>query len=253
MSRLIAFWSPSGAGATTLLLNTAAALGARHADVAAVDLNLTAPSLALHADLLPHANPQSACLSKLMPALEGQRLTLDELHRRLLMAPTFAVLPGMIDVVTASQLTEEHVRRLLQLLTHRFGIVLVDVTPALDSIGCLPVLEQADQICLVVGPEIASRFLTRRVVMPLDAMSFLPKTSLIYNRAGGVDERQIASDIGIPVQHSVPDLSVMNSLIEAGQIAQLGQSLRPALNRFRTAVDRLATLVAQGGLNHAER
>jgi Flp pilus assembly CpaE family ATPase len=247
MSRLVAFWSPGGSGATTLLLNTAAALGARRMSIAAVDLNLIRPSLALYADLLPHDMPQSACLSKLLPALDGGRLTVDEVTRRLLTASRFVMLPGMLDVVAGTRLTEQHVEQLLQVMRSRFDLVLVDVTPHLDSAACLPVLEMADRICLVAGPQIASRLHTRRHLLPLRGTGWEEKLSLVSNRAGAIPTAQMAHDCGLPVAAVIPELKAMESLLEAGRIAYEAQAVLAPLARFQRAVDQLATLVARGG------
>lgn len=251
MSRLIAFWSPSGAGATTLLLNTAAALGARGAGawpgqgVAVADLNLTTPSLALAADLLPHEHPLNACLSRLLPALEDGRLTGDELHRMALAGPGFSLLAGVLDPVAATRMTEEHMKRMVQLLSLRFDLVLADLTPALDSVACLPMLELADRVVLVVGPEIGSRFHTRRLLLPMRAMGVDAKFVAVLNRAEATSAEQSAVDIDLPIRAVVPDLRQQRDYLEAGQIAYLAQSPGSALGRFRTAIDGLAALVAQ--------
>lgn len=246
MSRLIAFWSPSGAGATTLALNVAAALGSPQLKLVAADFNLTAPSLALYADLLPHEAPAEACLSRLLPALADERLTSDQLARLLLSGPAFSVLPGMLDVIGGSRLAESHVRHLLRLLLGRFDLVLADLTPAIDSVGCLPLLEQADLICLIAGPEIASRFHTRRVVLPLSGMGWEAKTALVVNRGAGANPEQLALDIGLPVAATVPELKGMPDLVEAGRIAYAASALLPGIAKYRTAINHLASLLSKG-------
>lgn len=243
MSRLIAFWSPSGAGASSLLLNVASAMGARHLSPLAVDLNLATPSLALYSDLLPHDQPLSVCLSRLLPALAGGRLTGEELSRRLLSGPGFRLLPGMLDVVSGSRLTEGQIRQLLRLLAGRHSLLLVDVTPALDSIGCLPVLEMADQVVLIAGPDLTSRFQTRRFALPLLSMGWQERTRLVLNRAGGFDPGRLAEEIGLPVAATVPELKIMPNLIEAGQIAYDLRTPLPAATRYRNAIDSLTGLL----------
>jgi len=247
MSRVIAFWSPSGAGASTLLLNVAACMGARRANLAAVDLNLVTPSLALAADLLPHDRPRSACLSRLLPALDGGWLTAEELNRHLLPGPGFALLPGMLDVVAASNLTDGQARQIVQTLAGRFEYVLADLTPAIDSVACLPLLEQADQVVLVVGPEIASRFHTRRYLEAVKAMGLDGKCLAVLNRAGAIAVDQVVQDLDMQIRATVPDLKQMPGLVEAGQIAGLAQSVSPALAKFRTAVEGLVKLLGAGG------
>jgi MinD-like ATPase involved in chromosome partitioning or flagellar assembly len=245
MSRLIAFWSPTGAGATTLLLNTAAALSARRESVAAVDLNLTVPSLALYADVLPHNRPQSACLSRLLPALAGGWLSREDLAQSFLPGPGFNVLPGLLDAVAASRVTEEDVQRLMQLVGARFDYVLADLTPALDSVACLPLLELADLVVLVVGPEIASRFHTRRALLPLQGSGLSQRLFPVLNRAAGSLAAQVAGDIELPVTLTIPALRQMPGWIESGKIAYQVQPASGALTRFRTAIDSLATAISQ--------
>jgi|GEM_PF-5111147 len=246
MSRVVAFWSPGGAGASTLLLNVAAAVASRHHDLVAVDLNLVTPSLALYADLLPYDRPHEACLSALQPAMESGRLTLDDLLRRLLPSTAFPVLPGVMDAVAASRMTDSMVRRLLQLLGGRFRLVLVDLTPALDSVACLPILEMADLICLVTGPDLPARFHTRRYVLPLQAAGWHLKSRLVVNRDGGGLVHQVASEMGLPVALSVPALKGMAGLTEAGRIAYAVQPVSPAVQRFRTSIEQLAAVLANG-------
>ncbi|HYG57551.1 MAG TPA: hypothetical protein VD902_05735 [Symbiobacteriaceae bacterium] len=247
MSRLIAFWSPSGAGATALALNTAAALGAHRAGVVLADLNLVAPSLALAADLLPHDRPQSVCLSRLLPALEGGRLTTDELYRSLLQGNGYALLPGVLDVVAACRVSEGHVQRMLQLLGARYETVLADLTPALDSVACLPVLEMADVVCLVVGPDIGSRFHTRRYMLPVKAMGLDAKCRAVLNRSAQVSGAQVSADIDLPVAATVPDLKIMNGLMDAGMVPYLSQAVHASIRGFKSSIDQLATLLTQGG------
>lgn len=246
MSKLIAFWSPSGAGATTLLLNSAATLGARRVRLAALDFNLTTPSLALHADLLPHDAPQRACLSQLLPALEGERLTAEELNRVLLPANGFYMLPGMLDLAAASRLTAEQVRQIVRTLSARCDLMLADLAPALDSVGCRPLLEMADQVLVVVGPEIASRFHTRRALLELERTALPSRLGLLYNRAGAVAAQQVGLDIGLPVMAAIPHLKGMERLLEAGRIATLSQTPMPGLSRFRGALEQVATQVMRG-------
>jgi MinD-like ATPase involved in chromosome partitioning or flagellar assembly len=247
MSRLIAFWSPAGAGATTLVLNTAAALAARRLSAAAIDLNLPRPGLALAADLLPHDQPRAACLSRLLPLLEGGRLTPDDLLARMLSGPGFALLPGFLDVVAASRVTEGYVRRMLTLLHGRYDVLLADLTPALDSVACLPVLQVADRIVVVAAPDIASRFHTRRHLLPVKGLGLDSRMLGVLNRDRKADRSQVSADIDLPVAHTIPDLRWMGHFADAGQIAYLAQPVLPPLARFRTAIDGLAMLVTQEG------
>lgn len=246
MSRTVAFWSPTRAGASTLLVNTAAVLAARGATVAVVDFNLITPSLALHLDLLPHQRPEELCLSRLLPALEGGWLTDEEVGRSLRPAGSFVLLPGMLDLHALSRLTEEQLRQLLGILTPRFELVLIDLTPQLDSVACLPIMEVADRVCVVVGPEIGSRFHTRRWLAPLWGSGMERRMLGVLNRAHGISRGQVAAEIGLEVAAEVPNLPGMAALQEAGEIAWESRRALTGVERFRTAIEELASTLAQG-------
>lgn len=247
MSRRVALWSPAGDGASTLLLNLAAALVGRPISFVAADLNLTTPSLALYADLLPHHEPLSACLSRLLPHLEAERLTLADLLPHLRMAEGIPVLPGMLDPIGANRLQEAHIHRLLATLAERFDLMFIDTTPMLDSVAGFPLLETADQILLVVGPGLASRFHARRYLLPLKGLGWERKTGLIANRATEAEGRQIAADLGLPLLASIPDWGGMKGALEGGKIAYRSVSPLPSLARFKSAIAALAARVAEGG------
>jgi Flp pilus assembly CpaE family ATPase len=150
-------------------------------------------------------------------------------------------------VVAASRVSEENVVRLLQALLSRFDLVLADLTPALDSVACLPVLEMADLTVLITGPDLASRFHTRRHLLPTGAMGLQGRCRLVLNRTDGADIRRIGLELGLDPAAVVPDAKVITGLAEAGQIAYFSQAPHPGLARFRAAVEQLAALVLQGG------
>lgn len=247
MSRRVALWSPAGDGSSTLLLNLAAALVGRPLSFAAVDLNLTTPSLALYADLLPHHDPLSACLSRLLPQLEMERLSLAELLPHLRMAEGIPVLPGMLDPIGANRLQEPQIHRLLATLAERFDLLLIDTTPTLDSVAGFPLLEAADLILLVVGPGLASRFHAGRYLLPLKGLGWERKTLLVVNRATEAEGRQVAADLGLPLAATIPDWGGMQGALEGGKIAFRSVSPLPSLARYKSAITNLANRIAEGG------
>ncbi|HLO04377.1 MAG TPA: hypothetical protein VK191_14790 [Symbiobacteriaceae bacterium] len=247
MSRRVALWSPAGDGASSLLLNLAAALVGRPLSFAAVDLNLTTPSLTLYADLLPHNDPLSACLSRLLPQLEAERLALAELLPHLRMADGIPVLPGMLDPIGANRLQEAQIHRLLATLAERFDLLLIDTTPTLDSVAGFPLLEAADQILLVVGPGLSSRFHARRYLLPLRGLGWERKTLLVANRATEAEGRQVAADLGLPLVATIPDWGGMRGALEGGKIAYRSLSPLPSLARYKSAITALAARIAEGG------
>lgn len=247
MSRRITLWSPAGDGSSSLLLNLAAALVGRPLSFAAVDLNLTTPSLALYADLLPHSEPLSACLSRLLPQLEAERLNLAELLPHLRMADGIPVLPGMLDPIGANRLQESQIHRLLATLAERFDLLLIDTTPTLDSVAGFPLLEAADQILLVVGPGLASRFHARRYLLPLRGLGWERKTLLVVNRATEAEGRQVAADLGLPLFAAIPDWGGMRGALEGGRIAYRSVSPLPSLARYKSAITNLAARIVEGG------
>lgn len=183
MSRLIAVWSPGGAGATTLVLTLGVAAAQAGLAPLLADLNLGQPDLALRLGLLREDDPLAACLAGLLPDLVGRRLKPETLARYLRTVadlPGLTVLPGVLRPLDGSRLTEEHLQQILAHLRRTSALLLADTAPALDSLGTFVALQQADAIYAVVSDSPSSRFhLARHLALLPDLGIPLAKLHLV--------------------------------------------------------------------------
>lgn len=178
MSRVIAVWSPGGAGATTLTLALGVAAAQRRLQPLLADLNLGQPDIALRLGLLREEHPLAPCLTHLLPDLTGRRLNPETLHQCLRRPPRFpglAVLPGVLRPLDGSRVSEEHLLQLLSHLRRESPLVLLDTAPALDSLGTFTALQAAEAIYLVIDATERSRFHLARHLPLLPELGIPPR------------------------------------------------------------------------------
>jgi len=157
--QVVAFCSvKGGAGATTLAVNTSAALAAdRPAEVVLLDLSVPYGHAVLYADLIATGSVVTASYASgdgFGSALRGAVL-----HHR----SGLSVLPGALRPEEADLLTGELVSRTLTELGSVYRVVVTDVGTSLSE-GALMVIERARRLVLVVPPEVAALTDARRAL-----------------------------------------------------------------------------------------
>ncbi len=236
--RLVAFWAPcSGSGVTTLCARVGAVL-ARVAPVAAVDLNLFEPTLAVAMDAM-RQTPAPTCLDALLPLLRGRRL--DNLAEHAPAVPGhegYAVIPGPLHPLTALQVTEADIQVLLDLLLAQYPLVVADLGPTLDSVATWPVLERAGTVVWVVGGHYPARFHTRRY-LPLCGQLGLTeeRVRFVLNRTRPVSGGQVEDELDFRPAVTIPHAGALRDLEETGRLSMPGAA-------FAGAVAQLAGLLA---------
>jgi pilus assembly protein CpaE len=200
--RAIAFFSPKGGvGKTTLAVNLSVALRSRTAKSvvlfdadfffgnAGVQLNLPADHTIL--DLIKHIDDLDAQLAERILAHHASGL-------RVLLGPAR---PEQGDLITPN-----HVTRLLAFLSDLYSYVIVDCQPSYDE-RILRILEQADDIILVVTPEIGP---FRNISLFLDMAASigvsLDKVHILLNRSNsqvGIEARQIEQTLNRRIDYRV--------------------------------------------------
>lgn len=200
--RAIALFSPKGGvGKTTLAVNLAIALRSRSAKSvvlfdadfffgnAGVQLNLPANHTII--DLIKHVDDLDAQLADRILARHASGL-------RVLLGPPR---PEQGELVTPN-----HVTRLLAFLSDLYSYVIVDCQPSYDE-RILRILEQADDIILVVTPEIGP---FRNISLFLDMAASigvsLDKVRILLNRCNsqvGIEARQIEQTLNRRINYRV--------------------------------------------------
>jgi pilus assembly protein CpaE len=156
---IVAFYSAKGgSGATTLAVNTAAALGRKHPnEVLLVDLGAPFGHAALFADLIATGSIASA--TKAASADFPTVLRGNIVHHK----SGMGVLPGMLRPEEGDLMTGELTGRVLDVVTAGQKIVLADLGTSLGE-AALAVIERAECLVVVVPPEIAAMTDARRAL-----------------------------------------------------------------------------------------
>ena len=202
--KTIAFFSlRGGVGISSLATNVGVALSQmRSKPVALVDLALTCGQSAMSlnqtlrhtwADLAPI--PIEDCT----PELVEQVLMAHESGVRTLAAPPSSEMAEMVTAAT--------VQRVLELLSDRYEYVVLDLPHDFRE-TTLVALDRADQIVLVLAPDIGSVYAAKRALDTFGMLDY-PKDriSLMMNwtfEKRGLARRSIESALGRPIDHVFP-------------------------------------------------
>jgi pilus assembly protein CpaE len=201
--------SRGGVGCTTLAVNIAATLAAEPSQTAAlIDLDLVLGDADIVLEFQANDNISIADLSR-----NFERLDLNFLKRA--MAPydssSLAILRHPLEIIEYTDVHEQHVERILNLLRMNYSYLVLDLSKTL-----LPTdraaLRQADVILLVAQLTLGS---LRNVVRILHFLNHEPaiadKTRVVINRFGaetieeGISLKKAEEVIGKPIFWQIPD------------------------------------------------
>ncbi len=177
--------SRGGVGCTSLSVNLAATLAADPSNkVVLVDLDLALGD----ADIALDLNAEYS-LSDLVSNIDKDKLDLGLLNRLLSRHSSgLALLPHPINVDEATQITEEHLKRIIALLRACHTHLILDLSKSFRATD-ICALAMSDFIFLVVQLEITSIRNTIRLLSTLDAFPEIsPKVKLVLNRMGMVTD-----------------------------------------------------------------
>lgn len=251
--RLIAFWAAcAGSGVTTLVAQVAGALAGWEppGSVAAVDLNLTEPSLGVLTDVVRQQSGDHRGLDTLLPLLRGRRLTPESLTAHMAVPPgpaRFSVLTGPTAALLAVEVREPDIQALLDALLRQYPLVLADLSPTLDSVATWPVLERAHAVVWVAGAHYSGRYHARRYLPVRQQVGLMPERCiLVYNLNRPIAPEQMEDELGQKPAVVVPHTPALAGQEERGQITPPGQ-------RYARAVAALAQLIAPGRTETARK
>ena len=217
------FGGKGGRGTTVLALNLAAALataGAGVGPVVAVDLDLQAGDLSLFLNVSPQYTIHDAVANM-------DRLDAVFLNSLLCTHPSgLSLLAAPQRVEDAHRIPPLHVTQLLTLLRASFAYVVVDTAPVYD-VRVLAALDAADEVLLVVAPDVSSLYHMQRGFDLLERGGYQPaKVKILLNRCpapSGKAVKMAEEVLKHPVFWDLPeDDAVPASLVAGAPLAHVG-------------------------------
>ena len=229
-----------GAGRTTIALNLAAELGARHpGEVLLLDLALPYNHAALLANLVP-----TTCLARLH-GLDAWALP-GALRGALVGHPDgFMVLPAALRPEESELVSAELVAAALEHLSPHFRHIVVDLGLALTD-EAIAIMERSHRLIVVVTPELTTMHDTRYLVDLATRVLHVPSASIdvvLNHRAphSAMDARGVEQVLGRPLAAEFRYLGARpESAGLAGALLVRQPQLTPFARSVRDLADRLA-------------
>lgn len=216
-----------GAGATTVAVNLALEIvDATRGNVALLDLHLQDGTAGLM--LSSRSGP-------------GLRMALEDPDRAdalllertaIEVAPRLRLLSAEEGFSSNAPITEGGVTRVLELLRHRFNVIVVDlpIPPPPQMFNCLLA---ARQVVVVFGPDIASLRDVKALRNLINISTGADRVITVLNRAdaiGGLSKQLIESGLGAKPDITIPDLG--KRMLQALNIGVPARKRVPALRRY---------------------
>ncbi|MGI9621268.1 MAG: AAA family ATPase, partial [Acidimicrobiales bacterium] len=202
---VIVVLSPKGgAGKTTISSNLAVGLADElgPGEVGLLDLDVQFGDLSHAMSLMPEHNIGDAALAT-RQGLDTTTLKIFLTHHR---SGAF-VLPAPDSLVQAEDVSADHVKTVLDLMTDLFPVVIVDTAAGIGE-HALMAIEFATDVLFVASPDTPTIRALRREVEAFELIGLVSANRhLVVNRVegrGGIGIGEIESMIGLPVTHQIP-------------------------------------------------
>jgi pilus assembly protein CpaE len=203
--KVIVVLSPKGgAGKTTIASNLAVGLASEMGDgtVGLLDLDVQFGDLSHAMNLMPEHNLGDAALAS-RQGLDTTTLKIFLTHHR---SGAF-VMPAPDSLVQAEDISGDHVKTVLDLMTELFPVVIVDTAAGIGE-HALMAIEFASDVLFVASPDTPTVRALRREVEAFELIGLVSaERHLIVNRVegrGGIGIGEIEGTIGLPVTHQIP-------------------------------------------------
>jgi pilus assembly protein CpaE len=218
--RVIAVFSPKGGcGVSFLAANVAAGI---HAQTVLLDLNLQASSQDLYFKLKPRFS---------WVDLIENRARLDDQMLASLLEPCndqLSLLAAPAKAEDADDARAEHIHEMVAALRARFDFTVIDAMHSFDALT-IAALDEADEILLVLGLDIAAVRATQRALAIFQRLEYpREKVHLVLNRwnnQSDLELREVERAIGQPVKTLISeDYRTVVASLNLGQPLLAGKS-----------------------------
>lgn len=235
--KIVAVYSPKGGvGTTTLAVNLAVALQKPERRVALIDASLPFGDVGVFLNL---QGPRSIADLAQMEEVDPEAFTLSLLSHtsglKVLLAPPR---PELAEYVTADAM-----RRILEIGRTLFDIIVIDTTTQLTD-TTLHIMDEADQIVLVVTPDVPTIKNARLFFDVITQLNYPPqKTLMVLNkmdRRFGITAEMVKQALKHPVAVQIPwdEVTVLNSINKGTPlIAQRSKPIAQAILQLSGRVE----------------
>ena len=216
---LVAFLSAKGGTGTSSLcanVGMSIAQNIQSASVALIDMVLPMGSIA---QIVGHEDDEFNLVTASEQAVED--ITPEYLSDNFVMAPQwlFHLLPGASDPATAARLDISSIPEIISASRKNHDYVLVDIGRALSKIT-LPIIQEADLVVLVLGTDLSTVTLTKKLWEYLSEQGIeQDKVFAILNRAVGLEgltkaeaEKIIGLEIKLMMPYMMGNFTLANNL-----------------------------------------
>jgi pilus assembly protein CpaE len=241
--RIVTVFSPKGGtGKTVLTTNLAASLAARTTlRVLIVDLDLQFGDAAIMLGVDPARtlftlvrDPGALDVGKLAAYVTRHRSGLD-------------VLAAPVRPEEAELVTEQRVRRLLEVASEAYDVVFVDTSPFFYG-PMLALLDPTDELYVLCGLDVPTLKNVGVSLRTLERLGFSrSRTSIVLNRVApdiGLTSADVEKALGVPVRYEIPNDPVVAPAVNRGNVPVLSDPE----SEFALAINRMANGVA--GIEH---
>ena len=239
---LFTVFSPKGGvGKTTLSVNLAVALAARHGRVCLVDLDLSFGDVALTLQLPPVRTIGDVV------ALDGD-IDADTLQPLLTEHPRgFWTMLAPVQPDAKDTISVTLVARLLSVLKSRFDYVVVDTAPAFDE-HVLQAIDASDHLLMVATLDVPTLKNVKIANETLDLLNFpRSRRHVVLNRADdkvGLSAEKVETTLGMPIAQAIPTSTDVAHATNAGEPISASHPRHAASQAYARLAERIATTSA---------
>ncbi|MHB1131216.1 MAG: AAA family ATPase [Chloroflexota bacterium] len=201
--KVLAVFSPKGGvGKSTIAVNAAVALQRQSGyRVALLDAGFSFGDLHLFLNI----RPDRTIVDFIERGPDGDLDTLQQVLKT--HSSGLAFLPRPVRPEHAEMVTADNLRRVLDLLTSAYDVVVLDCPPSYDERN-LMLLDRADAILLVVTPDVATLYNTTAFLNLAQALGYARERITVvvnrYDSHGSVAIKEIEDTLAHPVAYKVP-------------------------------------------------
>lgn len=189
-----------GVGKTTISVNLAAAIAKHNLRVVVIDMDFQSGDVAILFDIKPKIT--------IYDWIKANGDAQENIEHYLLKHQSgVEILAAPVRLELAEEITSDHMKNLLSLVTKKYDLIIIDTPPQLFE-NELVILENADKILLVINNDLPTLKNSTVLLDTLKNLGFQNKTKIILNRntrSAGINKEHVTGIIGNLIYGNIPN------------------------------------------------